>query len=234
MMNNFRSVQYVNNSDENPSIPLRPGPHLYSETVKNISRDNSPSCTMIITDSMAGGIKMSNIKSNIVVRDREFIIKRFPGHTAEEMACYAPKPLSDKKPDQVILVAGTNDLTRSMYDSGNVDEYEVVNSILMIGRAARNYGAQKIHISGIMARRGYKYGEAVRRVNDLLHMACVAEDFLYMCQDDIKSVHLSADGVHLNSYGTAVLMFNIFSVFDSFNCDLMDFKDDYNYALLLG
>ena len=177
---------------------------------------------------------MSHIKKNIGVKDREVVIKRFPGHTAEEMVCYAPKPLSDKKPDQVIIIAGTNDLTRSMYDTGNVDEYEVVDNILKIGRAARDYGAQKIYVSGIMARRGYKYGETVRRVNDLLHMACVAEDFIYMSQDDIKLVHISSDGVHLNSHGTAILMFNVFSVFSSFNSDLIDFKEDYNYAISLG
>ena len=59
-------------------------------------------------------------------------IKRFPGHTAEQMAYYAPKPLDGYKPDQVIIIAGTNDLTRSMYEKGAVDEYDIVDKVLKI------------------------------------------------------------------------------------------------------
>ena len=189
---------------------------------------------MILTDSMAGGIKMNNIKKNLGPEDRAVIIKRFPGHTAEEMAFYAPKPLNDKKPEQVIIIAGTNDLTHSMYEKGEVDEYEVVENILKIGRVARDHGAKKIHISGIMVRRGYAYGEIVNRVNNLLYMACLADNFLYMNQDDIKLSHISSDGVHLNSHGSAILMFNVFSVFNSFHSDFIDFKEDYKYAMSLS
>ena len=177
---------------------------------------------------------MSHIKKNIGIKERAVVIKRFPGHTAEEIAFYAPKPLDDKKPDRVIVIAGTNDLTRSMYDKGNVDEYEVVENILKIGRAARDHGAKKIHISGIMARRGYKYGEIVRRVNNILCMACVVENFVYMNQDDINLAHISSDGIHLNSHGTVILMLNVFSVFSTFNSNFIDFKEDYDYAISIG
>ena len=60
------------------------------------------------------------------------IFKRFPGHMAEEMAYYAPKPLINSKPEQVIVIAGTNSLTREVYQSGRVDEYKVVDGILQI------------------------------------------------------------------------------------------------------
>ena len=174
---------------------------------------------------------MSHIKKNIGVNERAVVIKRFPGHTAEEMAFYASKPIGDKRPDRVIIIAGTNDITRSMYDKGEIDEYEIVDNILKI---ARDHDVKKIHISGIMARRGYRYGEIVRRCNDLLHMACVVEDFVYMSQDDINLAHISSDGVHLNSHGSAILMFNVFSVFSSFNSNFIDFKEDYDYAISLG
>ena len=67
-----------------------------------------------------------------------------------------------------------------------------------------------------------------------MHMACVVEDFVYMSQDDINLAHISSDGVHLNSHGSAILMFNVFSVFSSFNSNFIDFKEDYDYALSLG
>jgi lysophospholipase L1-like esterase len=229
-MNRFQPLQHLNNGEsEGPSSPkpLRPGPHLYSEMVKNTAT------TMILTDSMAGGIKMNNIKKNIGVRDRAAVIKRFPGHTADDIAYYASKPLIDSKPDQVIIIAGTNDLTRSIYEKGTVDELKVVDNILNIGRAARKHGAKQIHISSIMARRGHRYSETVKSVNNLLFMACMVEDFLLIDQDDIKLAQLSADGIHLNCHGTAILMFNIFSVFSAFNSSFMDFKQDYDYAMSL-
>ena len=74
----------------------------------------------------------------------------------------------------------------------------------------------------------------MQRVNDVLHMACVAENFAFVNQDDIKLAHVSSDGVHLNSHGTAILMFNLFSIFSSFNSNLMDFKEDYEYAISIG
>jgi hypothetical protein len=189
---------------------------------------------MIVTDSMTGGVKANRIKQNIGEKDENIIFKRFPGHTAEEIAFYVSKPFCDNKPDRVVIVAGTNDLTRSLYGQGTVDEFEVCDSVLKIGRAAREQGARKIHVSSIMARRGYKYQEVVTRVNDLLYMACVAEDFIFMDQADIKMAHVSSDGVHLNSHGTSILFFNILSVFNSFDRNLIDFKKDYEYAMSLS
>ena len=71
-------------------------------------------------------------------------------------------------------------------------------------------------------------------LNNLLCMACMVENFIYMSQDDIKLPHISSDGVHLNSYGSAILMFNVFSVFSSFDVSFIDFRKDYEYALSLG
>ena len=125
------------------------------------------------------------------------IFKKFPGHTAEEISFYAPKPLSDYSPDRVISIAGTNDLTRATYEKGHIDEYKVVESILKVGRAARNQGAKKIYISSIVIRRGYYYREGARRVN-VLYMACLAEDFIFLDHSAITMDHISSDGIHPN------------------------------------
>ena len=83
-------------------------------------------------------------------------------------------------------------------------------------------------LSSILDRRGYHYREAVKRVNDLLYIACVAENFTYMDQCDITLNHISSDGIHPNPSGTAILKYNILSAFSSFDSNLMDFKDDYD------
>ena len=65
-------------------------------------------------------------------------------------------------------------------------------------------------------------------------MACVAEEFTFLDQADITMAHISSDGVHLNSHGTFILFYNILSVFDTFDASLIDFKNDYAYALSIS
>ena len=236
-MNRFHPLQHINNANDNqfssnfqPSItqPLRqvPGAKLYSETVQGLST------TMIVTDSMSGGVKANNMKRNLKGKEK-IIFKRFPGHTAEEISFYVQKPLNDLKPEKVIIVAGTNDITKDMYEN-RADEYAVVENLMKIGRAARNHGAKNIHVSSIMVRKGYRYGDIVRKVNELLYMACVAEDFLFIDQADITMAHISSDGIHLNSHGSAILLFNILSQFDAFDRNFIDFNDDYEYAISIS
>ena len=159
---------------------------------------------------------MNSIKDNINLAEEEVIFKRYPGHTAEEMAFYAPKPLGDIKPDQVVIIAGTNSLSRSINQDGAVDEYQVVDEILQIARSARSHGVKKIHVSGILVRRGYQYRDIIPKVNDLLYMACLAEDFVYIDQDDITLAHLDADGLRPNFYESTILKFEILSLFRTY------------------
>ena len=237
-MNTFHPLQHVNNTHYQPyrpkqtenvqTLPLVPGPKLYSETVKG------PQTTMILTDSMSGGVKAKCIKKNTGGKEGKIIFRRFPGHTAEDMAFYAPKPLQDQKPEHVIIIAGTNDLTRAMFESDVVDEFEVVESIMKIGRVAREQGAKKINISSVIIRRGFRYQEIVKKVNDVLYMACIAENFEFIDQDNITMAHISSDGVHLTAHGTVIMLFNILSVFSTFDRNFMDFKKDFEYAMSMS
>ena len=118
-----------------------------------------------------------------------------------------------------------------MYEDDIVDEYEVVESILKIGRAARDQEVEEIYLSSIVVCRGYRYLEAINRVNDLLYMACLAEEFLYLDHSNIVMDHISTDGIHPNHFGAAILKYNILSVFDTFRSELMDFKDDFDRAV---
>ena len=69
------------------------------------------------------------------------------------------------------------------------------------------------------------------RVNDLLYMACLAENFTYMDQDRITLAHLDADGLHPNFYGSTILKYNICSVFRTFNKAYMNFRVDLEREL---
>ena len=147
------------------------------------------------------------------------------------MAFYSPKPLADEKPDHVVVVAGTNDLSRAIQQRGTVDEYKVVNAILNIARCARFHGAKKVVVSSVLPRRGYQYQRALAEVNDLLYMSCIAEEFIFMDNTDITLAHISNDGVHPNNFGTTILKYNILNTFRTFNPRLCDFKQEYENSL---
>ena len=55
-----------------------------------------------------------------------------------------------------------------------------------------------------------------------------------MDQADITMAHISADGIHLNSHGTSILLYNISSVFNTFDGNSIDFIKDYEYAKSLS
>ena len=82
-------------------------------------------------------------------------------------------------------------------------------------------------MSSILPRRGYKFRGVVEKVNELLYMVCIAEEFLFMDHVDFTLAHIDTDGIHPNHYGSAILKYNILSVFDTFNPIFMDFKEDY-------
>ena len=72
-------------------------------------------------------------------------MKKYPGHTADEINYYADHPLEHIKPKQVIVIAGTNDISEG-YREKNLDETKIVANILNIARKAKFYRADKVYI----------------------------------------------------------------------------------------
>ena len=151
---------------------------------------------MIIADSTPGRININQIKNNINLAEENVIFKRYQGQTADEISYYAPKPLNDTKPEQVVVIAGTNDMSKAVYTGETIDEYKIVENVRKIGVAARGCGAKRIHISSVLVRRGHEYRNAIVRINNLLRTMCNEERFIFMDQSDITSAHISGDGIH--------------------------------------
>ena len=64
--------------------------------------------------------------------------------SAEEMQHYAMKHLHDVKPNQVIMITGTNDIQRDVQPGSTVNGNHVVEDLMAIARTAREVGAKKI------------------------------------------------------------------------------------------
>ena len=186
---------------------------------------------MIISDSIPVKIGRNQLIRNIDTNEEDVIFKKFPGHTADEISFYSSKSLEDSRPNRVIILAGTNDISRDVYQGRTVNEFEVVENLMKIARTARAKGAQKIHVSAILVRHGYQYKNPIKRINNLLQSTCATEGFLFMDQSDISSSHISVDGVHPNFYGQTLLKMNILNCFHTFNPYFIDFEYDYDKSL---
>ena len=153
--------QYHQNTEEMSSVPLVPGPRLYSNA--HISE------TVIITDSTVGRLISKHLKDYIDEKEENIIMKKYPGHTADEMNYYCDKPLKSIKPKQVIIIAGTNDISRGHWEN-NINEAKIVDDILSIARKAKFYGAERIFIASLLERRGFHYRNAIASINEKLYI----------------------------------------------------------------
>ena len=186
---------------------------------------------MVFSDSMSGRVKRNEIRQNIDTNQEDVVFKKYPGHTADEMAYYAAKPMQDVRPNRVIIIAGTNDISRDVDRGRTVNEYEVVENVMKIARKAKEVGAESIYVSAVIVRHGFQYRNPVARVNKLLEATCSAEGCIFMDQSEISSSHISYDGVHLNFHGQTLLKMNILLCFHTFNPYFSDFEQDYDKAL---
>ena len=158
-------------------------------------------------------------------------MKKYPGQTADEINFACAKPLSEIKPKQVIIIAGTNDISSGFRDK-NLDEQKIVRYILSIAAKAKYYGAEKVCISSILERRGYKYLSAITRINNELYMSCLSKGYTFLDHSHIQlSCHIGRDGIHPNDEGLCILQMNILKCMLTFNPYLCDFLEQYENNL---
>ena len=101
---------------------------------------------------------------------------------------------------------------------------------MSIAAKAKYYGAEKVCISSILERRGYKYLSAV--TSDELYMSCLTKGYTYLDHSDIKlSCHIGRDGIHPNDEGLGILQMNVLKCMLTFNPYLCDFLEQYENNL---
>ena len=204
-------------------IPMVPGPKLFN-------RAHIPD-TIIFSDSTVGKMTSRHLKDYIDIREENIILKKFPGHTAEEINYYCDYPLLNTKAKRAIILAGTNDISRGRTNN-SLDESVIVNNIMGIAHKAKAYGAEQIYIASIVRRRGLFYKDIVSRINILLQSLCKEHGYYFMDNNDIVlDKHISGDGIHPNELGHVILKMNILKCMNSFNPYLCDFIDFYERAL---
>ena len=187
--------------------------------------------TVVLCDSTIGHTTSKQFNCYLEGKEEKIILKKFPGHTADEIKWYCDHPLKNIKPRQVIVIAGTNDITKGFYEK-NLDIDTIINNIIDIGRKGRENGALNVVISSILPRRGYKFVDVIRNINNGLSKACMDEGFEFLDNLDIVLSHIGKDGIHPNNKGHTILKMNLLKCMFTFNPYCCDFTSFYDRCLL--
>ena len=164
---------------------------------------------------MTRSIRVKHFNSHLDNRNEVVKIHKYPAAHANQIRVYTQYTLTIDKPSQLIINAGSNDVSYDM-NGGGANAEDIADRILNIARDARNAGVKGIFISGLMKRRGMQYVEIINEINLRLRLRCVMEDFNFIDNSNIGLDDL-CDGLHLNHRGNLKFIKNLLQCCHSFN-----------------
>ena len=148
---------------------------------------------------IAGDSMMKNIKGWLLSRRKHVRTYTFPGATTEEMEIFL-KPLIARRPEEIILYTGTNDLSSKTAE-------QVTGNILKLVAEIEKHGI-KCTVSTIINRQG-ELGSKVHLVNEQLCKKLKTKNCTYICNKNISLNNLNNGGLHLNKRGDGALALNL-------------------------
>ena len=160
----------------------------------------------IVGDSMTKnlqGWKMSKVKN---VRNYTF-----PGATIENMSHHVI-PAIEKKPEEIILHVGTNNLKSDSAQS-------IAEKISQIATTIQEKSPDtKVTISGIITRKDdVSLKEKITEANNLLQTSSEQHSWTFLEHSNIDDRSLNKGGIHLNKKGIGILIKNLITHIRSFN-----------------
>ena len=153
---------------------------------------------VIVGDSIVRNVPSRSLNQSL--KDYFSVVKSFPGATTQDMKDYI-KPTVARKPDQIILHTGTNDLKSSQSPT------EIANDIINLAKSMKSNGTE-VSISSLIPR-GDRLSEKGKKVNEVLQEKCTAENLAFILHKNINSkLDLFPDKLHPNKKGQGILKGN--------------------------
>ena len=187
----------ISNSQPQIIHPSTQKPGNIDMTAGNVTTNKNhtwaPGTTLIIGDSMIGGIRETQIapRKNIKVRS-------FAGATVRDMKDYV-LPLLRKKPSRILVHVGTNDAVQSSAD-------EIVEKIVGLRDFIKSHLDVPVIISSPINRQDKNdLAIIIRNVNAKLKSL---KNIDLIFNDNIILKHLGKQKLHLNTSGTTQLVRN--------------------------
>ena len=225
-------ISGISDSDNGSSINNTISSHSNICSNNNDNENNTPNCSNgekskvgVVADSTCGRIKVRDFNYKLGLGE-EAVFEKFPGATARQIGVYSQHMKVVEKPETLIVIAGTNDLGKSVWElekfGKEIDTKAIANDIMNIGRDAQNHGVGTIYVSSLLRRRGLKYEELRRQINMHLETYCNVEGIHFLSHENIYLSDLWVDGLHLNSGGIQKLMDNMLRCCTTYNPYLCD------------
>ena len=107
------------------------------------------------------------------------MVKNFSGAKIEDMNYYV-KPTQEKKPVQIIIYFGTNDLR------GNKNSDEITNEIVEFENSIKR-GENNVVVSSIVARKD-RFNNTAKEINENLKDKCEEHNLQLLQHHNIRSV----------------------------------------------
>ena len=164
-----------------------------------VNTRNTPSkkSVIILGDSMT-----SNIQGKKLSRGAHVVSKSFSGSTVEDMFDFS-KPFTRRKPDEIILHVGTNNLR-------NEEPQQIAEKIVDLGNAIeRETPSTKVTVSSLILRKDDdQLNRKVIKVNNSIRTFCNSKGWDFISNDNIDSDCINRGGLHLNGRGVYKLACN--------------------------
>ena len=157
------------NTNNNNTITTK-NSNITTENQKNRYKEKEVTC--ILGDSIIKGISGFRMTNTLAPScNKKIVLKSFPGANTEDMWEYI-KPTIKRKPDNVILHVGTNDLKK------DVTVEEVAENLIKLATSSFLSGT-KIAISGLVPRND-NFSERCDYLNHYLHKACADRNITFI------------------------------------------------------
>mgnify|MGYP001794596732 CR=1 FL=1 len=131
-------------------------------------------------------------------------VKSFSGATVNDMSHYI-KPSVGRKPDEIILHVGTNDIKFK-------EAREIAEKIVDLGREIQDESPDtKVTISSIIERSDDSLNVKIREVNKIIAKFAKQNHWSLLSNANITKEQLNSSGLHLNPEGTKILASNFIS-----------------------
>ena len=153
------------------------------------------------------------IEFNDAIINGNAVKRAFGGATASMLNYYSHELINEYKPNTVIIMAGTNNLSKRRYQMAE----EIADEVMQIVKTFRNAGVKKIFVSSVTCRP--RYQNKVNKLNELLQHYAGVYGFDYIDNACIVEKHLVKDrrndSVHLNREGIRILTNNFLAYLNS-------------------
>lgn len=142
---------------------------------------------------------IKNIHGGKSSREAHLTLRSFSGSTVDDMIDFV-RPFIRRKPDELILHIGTNDLK-------DEEPQQVAKKIVNLGLfIERKTPSTKLTLSGIINRSDDQGLD--RKVNKALRSFCNSNGWKFLSNENIDTSCLNSGGLHLNRRGVYKLAGN--------------------------